>query len=176
MLSRRLSERFTPSLGLALAVVAGFAGLLMPALSYPQVIRGEEHCVVNVRTDDVLNVRRAAASSAPIVNRLRHDECGVMVIGECQGNWCPVEARHDAGWLHKRYISMVSPSLYCVTGVAPGDRLNLRAWSSPQSKVLARLPPNQCDISFLPYARNGWQKIRVTGWEGWVNRRYLSGQ
>jgi len=71
---------------------------------------------------------------------------------------------------------MVSPSLYCVTGVAPDDRLNLRAWPSPQSKVLARLPRNQCDIAFLPYARNGWQKIRVAGWEGWVNRRYLSGQ
>ena len=70
----------------------------------------------------------------------------------------------------------MSPSLYCVTGVAPGDRLNLRAWPSPQSKVLVRLSPNQCDIAFLPYARNGWQKIRVAGWEGWGTRRYLSGQ
>ncbi len=71
---------------------------------------------------------------------------------------------------------MVSPAMYCVSAVAPGDELNLRAFPSPQSRVVARLPRRQCDIAFLPHAVGKWQKIRVGGWQGWVNRRYLSGQ
>ena len=44
------------------------------------------------------------------------------------------------------------------------------------SKVLAELDPNQCDIAFLPYAVGNWQKVRVDGDEGWVNRNYVSGE
>lgn len=141
-----------------------------------QVVRAEEHCVVNVRTDDTLNMRNRPAPGSSVVARLRHNECGVIVTGDCKGQWCPVEARHDTGWVHRRYISMVSPSLYCVAGVARGDWLNLRAWPSSRSNVLTRLAHNTCDIAFLPYAVQGWQKIRVGGWEGWVNRQRVSGQ
>ena len=73
-------------------------------------------------------------------------------------------------------MTFVSPALYCVTGVAPGDWLNLRAFPSAQSRILTRLDRRQCDIAFLPYAVGEWQKIRVGGWEGWANRSFLSGQ
>ncbi len=66
--------------------------------------------------------------------------------------------------------------MYCVTGVAEWDVLNLRAWPTANSRILAELAPNECDIAFLPYAVGSWQKVRAGGWEGWVNRRYLSGQ
>lgn len=168
------SKRFISYACLALA--AGVPSLLAAHPARSQVIAGEEHCVVSVRSDDGLNVRKLPSAGSTIVNTLRHNECGVIVTAECNGNWCPVEARHDTGWIHRRYISMVSPSLYCVTGVALGDALNLRAWPSPQSRVLTRLPRNQCDIAFLPYASDGWQKIRVAGWEGWINRRFVSGE
>ncbi|HEX2146664.1 MAG TPA: SH3 domain-containing protein [Pseudorhizobium sp.] len=132
--------------------------------------------MVNVPPSDVLNVRRQPNANSTIVNRLSYNSCGVIVAGECVGNWCPVEARHDTGWVHRRYISMISPALYCVANVASADRLSLRKWPSPQSQILTRLPHNQCNIAFLPYATNGWQKIRVDGWEGWVNRHFVSGQ
>ena len=176
MSSLRPSSGVKASPVVAVATAVACAGLAIPHHAVAQVTGGEEHCVVNVRTDDVLNVRRVPDNSDLIVNTHPHDEWGVIVTGECQGNWCPIEARHDAGWVHRHYISMVSPSLYCVTGVAPGDRLNVRAWPSSQSKVLTSLRRNQCDISFLPYATNGWRKIRVDGWQGWVNRRHLSGE
>jgi len=137
---------------------------------------GEEHCVVNVRTDDRLNVRAQPTHSSIIVARKRYGDCGIVVTGECRGAWCPVEDGHSKGWVHRRFISMVSPALYCVTGVAPGDALNLRAWPSVQSRVLVRLPPHQCEIAFLPYSTRGWQKIRVDGRQGWVDRGYVSGQ
>lgn len=140
------------------------------------VVSGEEHCVMNVPTDERLNMRKKPSYSAPVVARKRYGDCGIMVTSACRGTWCPVEDGHSKGWVHRQFIAMVSPALYCVTGVAPGDTLNLRAWPSSQSRVLVQLPRNKCEIAFLPYATRGWQKIRVGGWQGWVNRRYLSGQ
>jgi SH3-like domain-containing protein len=160
-----------------LAALAALLTLAAPASAQADlVVPGEEHCVVNVRSDDVLNLRARPSSNAPILEGLRYGQCGVVVTDECRGNWCPVEDGHHAGWVHRRYISMVSPAMYCVAGVEDWDVLNLRAWPAATSRVLAELPPDQCGIAFLPYARDGWQKVRVDGWEGWVSRRYLSGQ
>lgn len=160
---------------LALCVVLLVAGFAGTAAADP-VVPGEEHCVVNVRADDRLNMRDGPSASAPIAARKRYGDCGILVNDECRGSWCPVEDGHSLGWIHKRYIAMVSPSIYCVTGVAAGDVLNLRAWPSAQSAVVAKLPRHQCDIAFLPYSKGNWQKVRVAGWQGWVNRSYLSGQ
>ena len=157
-------------------VITGLSCLCFLGAVAAQVTQDEEHCVINFRSDDILNVRSKPRSGSLVVVKLRHNECGLIVTGECEGDWCPVDAKPNTGWVHSHYISMVSPSLYCVAGVAPGDKLNLRAWPSPQSKVVKRLQPQQCDISFLPYATNGWQKIRVQGAQGWVNRSFLSGQ
>ncbi len=139
-------------------------------------VAGEEHCVVNVASDDVLNLRSGPGTSSGVLTGKKYGSCGIVVTGACQGSWCPVDDGHYQGWVSGRFISMVSPARYCVDGVAPGDKLNLRAFPSSQSRVQHRLDRNQCSISFLPYATGGWQKIRVDGWEGWVSRRYLSGQ
>jgi SH3-like domain-containing protein len=140
------------------------------------VVSGEEHCVINVRPGDVLNMRERPNSAADIVARKRHDECGIRVNERCGKNWCRVEDGHALGWAHRHYLAMVSPAMYCVTGIAPGDTLNLRAYPSPQSRVTHRLSRHKCGIAFLPHAVKNWQRIRVDGWQGWVNRRYLSGQ
>jgi SH3-like domain-containing protein len=139
------------------------------------VVPREEHCVVNVRSEDRLNMRAQPNSGAAIVARKRHDECGILVHN-CRQKWCRVEDGHSLGWVNRHFIAMVSPALYCVAGVMSGDALNLRAFPSAQSRVLTRLGPRQCEIAFLPYAVEGWQKIRVAGWQGWVSRRYLSGE
>ena len=157
------------------------AALLALAMSVPtaasaQVVEGEEHCVVNIKTSDVLNVRSKPSASAKLVATLDYAECRV-IVDTCVGNWCLIDTDYATGWVNSRYISMVSPALYCVTGVAPGDRLNLRAYPATSSRVIARLSRHQCDIAFLPYAVGTWQKIRVEDdLEGWVNRKYLSGE
>lgn len=141
-----------------------------------QVAVGEEHCVVNVRTNDALNMRSAGSAESRIISKLRYGQCGVMVVDECKGQWCPVEDGHNDGWVHRQYISMVSPALYCVDGIAARQTLPVRAYPSGQSRVLASLPHNQCGIQYLPYSTRGWQKIRVSGYEGWTPARNLSGQ
>jgi SH3-like domain-containing protein len=160
---------------LPLAILAGV--LMLPTTASAQVVEGEEHCVVNIKTSDVLNVRSKPSVSGKLLGSLDYSECGVVVVDACVGNWCPVETDFVSGWVNRKYISMVSPALYCVTGVSAGDKLNLRAYPSPTSKVIAKLSRHQCDIAFLPYAVGSWQKIRVEGdLEGWVNRKYVSGE
>ncbi|WP_172123277.1 MULTISPECIES: SH3 domain-containing protein [unclassified Devosia] len=141
-----------------------------------QVVQGEEHCVVNIPATDALNVRSRPGASSRVVTTLPYGSCGVMVMAACQGSWCPIEDGHYSGWVNRRYISMVSPAIYCVSGVARNDVLNLRAYPSPSSRILTGLSPRECDIAFLPYAVGSWQKVRAAGWEGWASRRYLSGQ
>jgi SH3-like domain-containing protein len=159
----------------SLCLLLGYLGVCSPVLADP-VVRGEEHCVVNVRPGDALNMRARPAASAQIVARKRYDECGILVNGACRGSWCPVEDGHALGWAHRRFLAMVSPAIYCVAGVAPGDTLNLRRYPSSQSRVIRQLSRRQCNIAFLPYAAGNWQKIRVDGWQGWAYRRHLSGQ
>jgi SH3-like domain-containing protein len=167
-----LLRRLIAASWLSTVVLVVIAGL---ARADP-VVPGEEHCVVNVRTTDTLNMRASPNSGAEVVARKPHDACGILVHEPCEGNWCSVEDGHSLGWVHKRYIAPVSPAMYCVARVAPGDSLNLRAFPSTRSRVLTRLSPDQCEIAFLPYSVGSWQKVRVDGWQGWVNRRFLSGQ
>ena len=159
----------------ALSLGVGLGGLSRAAIAEP-VVPGEEHCVVNIPTTDTLNMRARPGTGSGVLTRLRYAQCGIMVMADCRGNWCPVEDGHYAGWVHRRYIAMVSPAMYCVTGVEEWDRLNLRAYPSATSRILARLGPHQCDIAVLPYATGNWTKVRVNGREGWVNRRYISGE
>lgn len=168
----RLMLNIVATVGMWAAVMLVLAG---PANADP-IVPGEEHCVVNIRSDDTLNMRSEPNPRAEVVARKRQGECGILVHEPCRGNWCSVEDGHSLGWVNRRYIAIVSPAIYCVSGVASGDVLNLRAFPSPQSRVLTRLHRQQCDIAFLPYAVGSWQKVRVEGRQGWVNRRYLSGQ
>jgi SH3-like domain-containing protein len=150
--------------------------LLRTCASADPIVPEKEHCVINVRPGDVLNMRDHPRQGAAVVSRKRHDACGIRVNDQCRGQWCPVEDGHSLGWAHRRYLAMVSPARYCVTNVAPGDRLNLRAFPSAQSRIVHSLGEHACGIAFLPYAVGNWQKIRVAGRYGWTNRKYLSGQ
>jgi SH3-like domain-containing protein len=141
-----------------------------------QVVEGEEHCVVRVATWDRLVVRDEPSAGGQIVTKHRYGECGIIVTAGKEGSWVSIEDGSYEGWVNSKFISMVSPAMYCVTGVADYDTLNVRAYPSTASRVVAQLDPDQCDIAFLPYAVGSWQKVRVDGYEGWANRKYLSGE
>ena len=159
-----------------LGAVALMLFLLVKSANADPIVPEAEHCVVNVHQGDVLNMRDRPYSRAAIVSRKRHDACGIRVNDRCIGQWCPVEDGHSLGWAHRRYLAMVSPARYCVTNVAPGDRLNLRAFPSAQSRVIYSLGQHECGMVFLPYTVGNWPKIRIASRYGWTNRKYLSGQ
>ena len=157
-------------------VILFMFGLAPVPAAEASVVPGEEHCVVNVPSWDKLNIRRGPSSKARVVSRKRYGSCGIMVVRSCRAQWCPVEDGHVAGWVNRRFLSMVSPSLYCTAGAGRKSVMSVRVYPSRESRVLVAFSRPTCGIAFLPYARGNWQKIRVQGWEGWINRADVSGQ
>ncbi|MCZ0961593.1 SH3 domain-containing protein [Paracoccus benzoatiresistens] len=158
---------------LPLIIPALCLGAVTPAAAEP-VVRGAEHCVVNVRADDRLNLRAKPGANAAIRERFAYGSCGLIVTAACEGSWCPVEDGHHSGWVHRHYIAALPDAEFCFTAAARRDMRNLRAWPSPESRVVTELPAGQCGISPLPYKVEGWQKARVEGWEGWLPQAGLA--
>ncbi|GAB1479479.1 hypothetical protein MASR2M74_20430 [Paracoccaceae bacterium] len=159
----------TKGLSLRLAVVAALATLAAPGSAVADPVRtGAEHCVVNVAPDDPLNLRARPGTGQRVLARLPYARCGLIVTTACRGDWCPVEDGHHAGWVHRHYIAKVSRPTNCLNPLARPPSVELRAWPSDGSRVLARLSPESCGIALLPYQVEGWQKIRQGGWDGWV--------
>lgn len=129
---------------------------------------GAEHCVVNVRSDDSLNLRAGPGTGHRTLSRLPYARCGIIVTGACAGSWCPAEDGHDAGWVHRHHIAPVSAPSHCLGSPAQAKPVALRAWPAYSSRALVQLAPKSCGIALLPYATKGWQKIRQGGWEGWL--------
>lgn len=154
---------------LRLAVVAALVVLAAPGTAAADPVRtGEEHCVVNVAPDDPLNLRAGPGTGHRVLARLTYARCGLTVNAACRFDWCPVEDGHYAGWVHRRYIALVSRPTHCLSPLAQPRAVSLRAWPAEHSRVLARLTPESCGIALLPYQVEGWQKVRQNGWEGWV--------
>ena len=59
----------------------------------------------------------------------------------------------------------------CVTGVGPGDTLNVRARPTVRSAVVGELPRNACEI--FSTCENGWCRVAGRGPTGWAAARYL---
>jgi SH3-like domain-containing protein len=152
-----------------LLVLAALWIIGMSGLAAADPIRnGAEHCVVNLSQDDPLNLRAGPGTRHPVLTRLPDARSGLTVSAPCQGNWCPVEDGHHAGWVHRRYIAAVSRRTNCLSPLARPKAVALRAWPSDGSRVVARLAPESCGIALLPYQVEGWQEVRQNGWKGWV--------
>lgn len=65
----------------------------------------QEVFVVNVRGDDVLNVRNAPSPDADIVGELVPGSRGIELMGACQAEWCPVQHTSARGWVHRYFIT-----------------------------------------------------------------------
>jgi uncharacterized protein YgiM (DUF1202 family) len=60
---------------------------------------------------------------------------------------------------------------YHVHGVAYNDVLNIRAWPSPQSRIIGFLQPNEKGLFFTRFKGN-WGRLYGAG-NGWVNMRFV---
>ena len=67
------------------------------------------------------------------------------------------------------------PALYGVTGVAPGDWLNIRAEPSARSDIIGRFDRTQTGIEVIGRNEAGtWGLVNVGEGTGWASLRYLS--
>lgn len=65
--------------------------------------------------------------------------------------------------------------LFAVTGVAPGDRLNVRTRPDARAPVVARLAPDASGIA-VGTRQGAWVQVTVAGRSGWVAARFLRPQ
>ncbi len=60
--------------------------------------------VAGVASDDVLNVRRGPAEHFPPVGSLPPQAQGVILLGRCLSEWCPVQHGPIRGWVNSYYL------------------------------------------------------------------------
>ncbi len=61
--------------------------------------------VINVASDDVLNIRSGPGAGLAIVGAIPPNGRGVRIVGSCTGQWCQVDYRGTRGWVNKMYLS-----------------------------------------------------------------------
>ena len=67
----------------------------------------------------------------------------------------------------------VLPTLFDVSGVSAGDRLNIRDRPSASGAVIGTLAPDATGVEVVA-ERNGWAMVNTAERAGWVNARYLA--
>jgi hypothetical protein len=66
--------------------------------------------VVNVRSDDVLNVRSGPSADFDIVGGLPPGSRGVAITTACRASWCQVRHGTTSGWVNTVYLAPEEPS------------------------------------------------------------------
>ena len=63
---------------------------------------------------------------------------------------------------------------YDVTGVGPGDKLNVRSTASSRGRIVGVIPPDGHEIEIIGVGPRGWVKISRGKVRGYVARRFLT--
>src|SRR4029077_17743459 len=66
---------------------------------------GATYRVVNVASNDVLNIRSGPNADLAIVGTIPPDGHGVRIVGACTGQWCPIDFHGTRGWVNKQYLA-----------------------------------------------------------------------
>jgi hypothetical protein len=100
--------------------------------------------VVNVRSDDVLNVRSGPSADFDVVGGLPPGSRGVAIVSACRSAWCPVRHRTASGWVNGAYLApdeASSPlprhSALAVPGDAPASPGSGDAADAPRTCLTA---------------------------------------
>jgi len=151
------------------------------ATSVPVPPYSGTYMVVNVTSDDVLNVRANAGVSHPIVGVIPHNGMGVEIAGageQVDGSlWVPIEYQEIAGWVNSNYLAHQA---YTVVNVASDDVLNVRANAGVAHPIVGTIPPQGMgvEITGADAQVDGslWVPVVYRGITGWANSNYLAYQ
>ncbi len=143
----------------------------------------KSYSVINVASDDVLNVREAPSSRSRVVGSFSPWEDNLIPDGCKAGtNWCRVEQYEGdvSGWVNKRFLkkhrkvhNQYGSNSCSVKNVSSNDVLFVRQYPSNKSKKMGFLKFNASGL--IAYSKRGnW--VFVTnrkGISGWANKRFL---
>lgn len=188
--------------------VSGFvaARFLVDGAVQPPAGSGPDYWEVRgLPSGRVLGVRRDPASSSPALATLSEREVvqNLGCEGRGDGRWCRIRSitgMDVTGWVPGRYLRESSgpvrppsgggtggggsigggfgPDSFVVSGLAPGDLLNMRARPSAQADVVGRLAAGarMQNLGCEQVGAARWCRVQTTGGvvvTGWVNARYL---
>lgn len=136
--------------------------------------------VINVASDDVLNIRSGPGAGLASIGTILPNSHGIRIVGSCSGQWCPIEYQGTRGWVNKQYLAddaaaAAAPAqTYRVINVAPDDVLHIRSGPGAALASIGSIPPNGHDVRIVGSCSGQWCPIDYRGTRGWVNRLYLS--
>lgn len=144
--------------------------------------------VVNVPSDDVLNVRNGPSPEARIVSTIQPRAIGVVMAGNCEGEWCLIRHGRSHGWVNRYFLasenstrqhaylrrSTPNPITYKVVRVPAGDVLNLRRRPDSEAAVVATIPPSGNRIRLTGYCVGEWCPVAHGQDSGWAHRYFLA--
>ena len=143
--------------------------------------------VIDIRVDDVLNVRQGPSTRYPIVGAIPPDGSGVRRVECTSRNWCLVKYRCVSGWASGKYLTYndhkpVGGSVskyYRVIDHTYPDKLNVRRGPGTKYAIVGRIPHNGKNVTVRQCKSIGSRKSRwcIVRWKsvsGWASGRYLA--
>ena len=149
------------------------------ATSVPGSPYSGTYMVVNVASDDVLNVRANAGVSHPIVGVIPHNGTGVQITGAGEqvdgAPWMPIKYKEIAGWVNSNYLAHQA---YTVVNVASDDVLNVRSNAGVAHPIVGAIPPHGMGVQITGAGAQVdgslWAPVEYRGITGWANSNYLA--
>ena len=143
--------------------------------------------IIDIRSDDVLNVRQGPSVRYPIVGAIPPFGSGIH-RGECTSrNWCLVKYKCVTGWASGKYMTVhgghaPAPHLsqyYRVIDHTYPDKLNVRKGPSTKYKIVGRIPHNGTKVKIVRCQSRGagrskWCVVQWGSVRGWASGRYLA--
>ena len=75
-----------------------------PPVEVEQGSTGDDSCVARVERWDTLRIRTGPGVDNNEIGAIPHDACGVEIVGNCRGRWCPVTWKGRRGWVNTYFL------------------------------------------------------------------------
>lgn len=144
--------------------------------------------VINIRSNDTLNVRAGRSTSNRVLGELQYNASGIYASA-CDGRWCAVKYGCLSGFASQKYLSdgsrvsttpvRGSTNSYHVIGHTSSEELNVRKGPSTKYAIIGTIPHNGSGIlvntcNSISGFRYKWCQISYRGVTGWAYAKYLA--
>lgn len=130
---------------LALASAMAIAVGVVPAQAATQFMQ-----VVNVSSNDVLNMRAGPDSNSDVIGSIPHNGQTVVATGNKQGSWIEVNWAGQSGWVNQRFLQAVAQQTVSNRIMRPTRPQRATRPTRPNTRnpsVSHTHPANQCTRS-----------------------------
>lgn len=148
-----------------------------------------DHCVIEHRAGETLNVRSGPGTTHDIVGTLSFDQTGVHATGVAANDgdsrvWKEIDYYGGHAWVASWLLTpnpcaVTAPTNYCVSGTSCLDRLNVRSGPGATYQKMGSLPFDEVGVQATGASSadgdgRTWYQIRFRGDVGWAASWFLT--